>query len=252
MASRIAGVRRTPGMGVVVLALAGCGSDSTVPSAAGTTPGATVTSAPLPTDGEPAEKQPVETLVGGTATRCVVRLHGKGGSGGDTYEADRVTQVFPTGNADGWGARQWIYFPDDSYRAARDIVAAAATGGGCDAFVIDGFSNGAAFAAKLYCRGETFDGRLLGVVIDDPVPDNGTAGCAPSPDVRGALYWTTALGPQSRPGTDCEPIDWTCEGGTMVGIEAYAAALGLEVQASPHTEHEWYFDAPELSTWLSA
>jgi hypothetical protein len=186
------------------------------------------------------------------AALCVVRLHGKGGTGGASFETDGIVQVWPTGNADGWGARQWIYFPDDSYAEARDIVAAAAGAEGCDRFVVDGFSNGAAFAGKLYCRGETFDGRLAGVVIDDPVPDNGAADCTPSPDVAGALYWTGGLESQAQPGTDCAAIDWTCDGGTLIGIDAYAGLLGLDVQISPFTDHEWYLDAPEIAAWLAS
>ena len=179
-----------------------------------------------------------------------VRLHGKGGTGGETHETDGITEVLPTGNADGWGARQWIYFPDESYVEARDIVAAAAADAGCTTLVINGFSNGAAFAAKLYCRGETFDGRFAGVVIDDPVPDNGVAGCTPSAGVPAALYWTGGLEAEARPDADCGAIDWTCDGGTTIGIEAYAESLGLDIQPSPFTEHEWYLDAPEIATWL--
>ena len=100
-----------------------------------------------------------------------------------TSETDGITEVLPTGNADGWGGRQWLYFPDERYAEARDIVATAAVEAGCATVVLDGFSNGAAFAAKLWCRGETFGGRLIGVVIDDPVPDSGVVDCTPSPDV---------------------------------------------------------------------
>ncbi|HEX4982734.1 MAG TPA: hypothetical protein VFV63_13600, partial [Ilumatobacteraceae bacterium] len=202
------------------------------------------TSDSVPIDSGPGDSEPSDRA------RCVVRIHGKGGTGGASSETDGIIQVFPTGNADGWGGRQWLYFPDESFVEARDIVAAAAEAEGCTRFVVDGFSNGAAFAAKLYCRGETFDGRLVGVVIDDPVPDNGVADCMPSAAVAGALYWTGGLDAQAQPGTDCASIDWTCDGGTLIGIEPYAAALGLDVQPSPFSEHEWYLDAPEIETWL--
>jgi len=232
---------------VVVLASTGCGSD---PSA---------TSTPSTSSGTPAESPPPTSTVGvpdgtppGDGVRCVLRLHGKGGTGGETFEADGFTEVSPTGNADGWGARQWLYFPDDAYVEARDIVATAATEAGCTRLVVNGFSNGAAFAAKLWCRGETFDGRLAGVVIDDPVPDNGVAECSPPTDVAGALYWTGGLESDAQPDADCALIDWTCEGGTTVGIEAYAASLGLDIQPSPFTEHEWYVDAPEIGAWIAS
>jgi hypothetical protein len=229
----------------VTLAATACGSDT--PGTSGTS-GTLDTSVDLPepttTSGGPASPPP------GDGVRCVLRLHGKGGAGGATSETDGITEVLPTGNADGWGGRQWLYFPDDRYAEARDVVAAAAVEAGCTRVVLDGFSNGAAFAAKLWCRGETFDGRLVGVVIDDPVPDGGVADCTPSPDVAGALYWTGALEPQAPPDGDCAPIDWTCDGGTTIGIVAYAESLGLDVQPSPFTEHEWYVDAPEIGTWL--
>ena len=223
--------------GVVVFASTACGSGTTDPPAG--------SGEPTASDSVPPGTQP------SSDARCVVRLHGKGGSGGETHETNGITEVLPTGNADGWGARQWIYFPDESYVEARDIVAAAADDAGCTRLVLDGFSNGAAFAAKLYCRGETFDARLAAVVIDDPVPDNGVADCTPSAAVAGALYWTGGLDPQAQPGADCAAIDWTCDGGTMIGIEAYAASLGLDIQPSPFTEHEWYLDAPEIATWLA-
>jgi hypothetical protein len=221
-----------------MLATAACGSDTSDPQA-------------VPTDPTAADSVPAGTLTSGDL-RCVVRLHGKGGTGGATSETDGIIQVLPTGNADGWGGRQWIYFPDDSYGEARDIVAEAAADEGCTTVVLNGFSNGAAFAAKLFCRGETFDGQLVGVVIDDPVPDNGAADCLPSADIAGALYWTGGLDPQAQPGADCEAIDWTCDGGTMIGIEAYAEALGLDIQPSPFSEHQWYLDAPEIAAWLVA
>jgi pimeloyl-ACP methyl ester carboxylesterase len=223
--------------GVVVLASTACGSGTSEPSAGSSDP-ATASDSVLP--GTQAT----------SGARCVVRLHGKGGTGGASSETDGIVQVLPTGNADGWGGRQWVYFPDESYADARDIVAAAATEAGCTRLVLNGFSNGAAFTSKLFCRGETFDGRLVGVVIDDPVPDNGVAGCTPPADVPAALYWTGGLDPQAEPGADCAAIDWTCDGGTLLGIEAYAAALGLDIQPSPFSEHEWYVDAPEISAWL--
>jgi hypothetical protein len=176
-----------------------------------------------------------------------VRLHGKGGTGGDTVNEGDVTIVAPTGNADGWGARQWLYFPDEEYAAARAIVAESVAG--CDAVIVNGFSNGGAFAAKLYCRGESFDGRLLRVVVDDPVVDCAVEGCAPDPAVDVVLYWTGALAETAQPGWDCGEGDWTCEGGTTIGIDAYAAALGTDVLPSPHDAHEWFLDAPELDQW---
>jgi len=194
-----------------------------------------------------------DQVVGTTTTgivpseRCLVRLHGKGETGQETVQADGVAVVSPIGNADGWGGRQWLYFPEDEYERAIGIVRDAVEE--CRQIIINGFSNGAAFAGKLYCRGETFGGRLVRVVIDDPVVDGAVLDCSPDPTVEVTLYWTGELDVTAQPGWDCTERDWTCEGGVTIGINAYAAALATEVQQSAHDTHIWYNDAPELSQW---
>ena len=35
----------------------------------------------------------------------------------------------------------------------------------------------------------------------------------------------------------------------LIGIDAYAEALGTDVLSSPFDEHQWYLDAPELAQW---
>jgi hypothetical protein len=223
------------------------------PTAATEPAGATGLADTAPADTVPAGTSATDapgTGAGGAGVRCVVRLHGKGGQGGDTVIVDGIVELSPTGNADGWGGREWRYFPDDRFAEATAIVRDAIDGAGCSDVVVNGFSNGAAFAAKLWCRGETFDGRLRGVVIDDPVPDQATALCVPDPGVDAALYWTGALGSTATPGADCGAIDWTCEGGSMIGIDAYAEAMGIDVKPSPFDEHAWYWDAPEIVTML--
>jgi hypothetical protein len=197
-----------------------------------------------------ADSLSADSVAAAGAGRCIVRLHGKGGGGEPTRIVDGVAEVAPDGNADGWGGRQWVYFPDERYDEARDTVATALDAAACATAVIDGFSNGAAFAGALLCRGEVFDGRVVGYVIDDPVPDRAVEGCTPAPDVRVALYWTGALEPTAQPGVDCASIDWTCAGGSLLGIDAYAEAVDVEVSTSPNTDHQWFRDAPELAEWL--
>ena len=187
-----------------------------------------------------------------TGGRCVVRLHGKGGDGSSSTIEDDVVDLYPAGNAEGWGGRQWLYFPDEHYDEALAIVVNAVDDAGCTSAAIGGFSNGASFAAAIYCRGEDLGGRLRGVVIDDPVTDHGADTCSPAANVDAALYWTTALDRSAPPGTDCEAIDWTCLGGDVIGIDAFATNLGLPIQPSPFTAHTWYVDAPELVSWLSS
>jgi hypothetical protein len=192
-------------------------------------------------EGEVQEKPAVK------AERCLVRLHGKGGEGAAPSHREGIAVVSPAGNGDGWGGKQWLYFPDSEYDEALGVVENAVEG--CGRIILNGFSNGASFATRLYCSGEDFDGRLESVVIDDPVTDDSSKGCQSAPDVSATLYWTGALEGPGRPGASCAAIDWTCQGGRTVGISEYAARLGIRVKESPLREHEWYLDAPELSQW---
>jgi pimeloyl-ACP methyl ester carboxylesterase len=180
---------------------------------------------------------------------CVVSLHGKGGFGSSSQEDGSATLVAPTGNADGWGGRQWLYETNSQYSSARGIVAAAIDDNGCGRVVLYGFSNGAAFAAKLYCRGETFGGRVVGVVVDDPVTDHAVDGCRPAGGVDVKLYWTGALEPPDVAGWACDSGDWTCQGSTTIGIAAYASALRTSATRSPFSDHQPYNNAPELAAW---
>jgi hypothetical protein len=212
---------------VLLVAGAACGDDDGGAAATTTAAGAAVT---VPAGG-----------------RCLVNLHGKGATGAPTTREGDVTVIAPTGNADGWGGRQWLYFPAADYEAARRVVADAVAG--CGPIILHGFSNGASFAAALYCHGETFDGRLVRVVVDDPVTDHAVDGCAPDSTVAVTLYATGALERTAPPGWRCAEADWTCEGGETIGIEAWSHALGVPRQQSAHTDHQPYLDAPELSDW---
>ena len=172
-------------------------------------------------------------------------LHGKGGYGTASVVAGSgYTMVSPTGNAAGWGGRQWLYFPESGYEAARAVVRAAIDGDVCTRVIVKGFSNGAAFAAKLYCRGETFGGRVIGYIVDDPVTDRAVIGCARPAGVRVVLYWTGQI---AQPEGPC-PGDWTCDGGTLT-IDTYQQHLGLIRKASIYSHHQEYSNPPELSSW---
>ncbi len=187
----------------------------------------------------------------GSSVPCLIRLHGKGGDGGsDSVYQNDIKQLTPRGNDEAWDGYQWLYFPEDRYQETVLILNATVEEGGCTDVVLNGFSNGAAFAGKLFCQGEDLGGRLRGVVIDDPVPDNGTAGCSPAAGVEKALYWTGALAGPAPAGADCVSIDWTCEGGTSAGIDQYAQDMGADVQASPFSDHQWYWDAPEILSFF--
>lgn len=184
------------------------------------------------------------------AARCVVRLHGKGEAGAPpTVEGDGVAVLSPDGNGTGWGGRQWVYDTDAGVEAATGLVTAAVDEAACERVVVHGFSNGASMAAALLCTGEQLDGRLAGVIVDDPVTDAATEGCV-SPEVPVAIYWTGSLDETAPPGTRCDSLDWTCDGGVVRGIDAYAAHIGAEVTPSPYDNHRWYVDSPLPLTWL--
>lgn len=195
---------------------------------------------------QPAEEGAASAVANGD--RCLLVLHGKGGEGGESYVENDATKIFPAGNAsaESWGGRQWLYFPQEKYEEARSIVVDAVDG--CGQVIIGGFSNGAAFTAAMYCNGETLDGRLTGVVIDDPVPDHSADDCEPDPNVDVTVYWTGAM-VEAEPGWKCAEADWTCDGGETIGIDAYTQLLRVEKKASPYTDHQWYYEAPELSAW---
>ena len=218
----LGGMRRT--LAGLVLALAACNGDS--------------------------DTAPTTTTIAIQADTCLVRVHGRSESGAPAAMRDGYAELSPGGNGASGEGRQWVYFPEAKYTEARDIVTAAVDEAGCARVVLNGFSNGAAFVASMYCNGETFAGRLTGVVVDDPVPDEGSLDCAPADGVNAALYWTGAL-TQAEPGTDCDGIGWICEGGRVVGIDAYAASLGVAIQPSSNATHTWYRDAPELVAWLA-
>jgi hypothetical protein len=197
-----------------------------------------------PADGT-AEQAPSPADAGAQpGRRCVVFLHGKGGGGGPSLSADGYLRVAPVGNADGWGGKQWLYFPDARLAEVRASVASALEGAGCTRALVHGFSNGGAAAAKLYCRGESFDGRVQSYVFDDPVPDHGADACTPPAGAKATLYWTGALG-QAAAGWNCAEGDWTCEGGSTIGVQRYAQNLGLTVSKSIHSSHAPYENPPD-------
>jgi pimeloyl-ACP methyl ester carboxylesterase len=131
----------------------------------------------------------------------------------------------------------------------RAAIATTLDAAGCGRAVVQGFSNGGAAAAALYCRGEDFGGRVIGYVVDDPVPDGAVIGCQPRAGMKAALYWTGGL-PMATDGWSCASQDWTCEGGRTIGIARYARELGVEAAPSIHTTHAEYAAPPEVASWL--
>ncbi len=183
------------------------------------------------------------------AAPCVVHLHGKSGTGAATTTLAGVRHVCPDGNAAGWGGRQWLYFPEAQYKEVRETVRVAIEKSACERVIVHGFSNGAAAAGKLYCHGESFGHKVVGYVLDDPVPDHGVDGCKPDPAVKVRVYWTGAL-QKARKGWRCADEDWTCEGEHTIGIGDYARALGTSVERSVHQTHRPQESPSDYGAWL--
>lgn len=203
-------------------------------------------------DPEPAATAAVPAPPGSVSgsQRCLVYLHGKGGAGGDTVPGDDgVLIVSPSGNGTGWGALQWEYDSPANLGQAIASIRSSVDAADCGRVVVHGFSNGASMAAALHCSGDNLGGRLVGVVVDDPVPDAATVDCAPATD-RIVLYWTGALALAAPAGTHCVQIDWTCAGDVLRPIDAYASDLGAPITASPHADHQWNFETDLPTRWL--
>ena len=62
------------------------------------------------------------------------------------------------------------------------------------------------------------------------------------------LYWTGGINVPD--GWDCVAGDWTCEGGSAIGIARYEAAVGVGRKQSIYTDHRMYVDPPELHSWF--
>lgn len=185
------------------------------------------------------------------ADTCLVEVHGRSETGAAPRQEDGWAVLRPDGNEAHDPGRVWVYDTDEALAEARGRVTEVIDAAGCTTVALHGFSNGAAFAAALACTGETLDGRLVGVVVDDPVPDDASPDCAVDPDVEIALYWTGGLDVDA--GDSCDELGWTCAGGDeLVGIEEYARRLGADVQPSVHDEHVVHDSPPEPERWLGA
>ncbi|NLV56538.1 MAG: hypothetical protein GXY13_13100 [Acidimicrobiales bacterium] len=182
------------------------------------------------------------------AERCLVRVHGRSETGGAPVDRGDHAEVLPYGNDTAGDGFQWRYGTDDEVASATANIEGWIDAVGCEQVILNGFSNGAAAVGALHCRGETFDGRVVGVVIDDPVPDDAVSGCDADPSVAVTLYWTGGL-TEAAAGVSCDEIGFTCAGEELLGIDAYAEALGVTVTPSPHDQHVWYRQAPENSVW---
>ncbi len=187
-------------------------------------------------------------MVNPSAVKCLLFLHGKSGDANQSSDTGNWTTVAPRGNATGWGGWQWLYFPDSGYQEVRTILSNAVANSNCGQIIVHGFSNGAAAAGKLYCKDETFGGKVIGYIIDDPVADHSVEGCLRPAGVKVVIYWTGGLDGMPA-GSDCAAADWTCEGGSIIGIDAYSQFVGVSRKQSIYTSHQPYGNPPELFQW---
>lgn len=186
---------------------------------------------------------------GPSGKKCAVWLHGKGGSGGSPSVDGDVTWLSPTGNGDGggWGPAHWEYATSTTFNQAISIINTEIAPQACGQIAIVGFSNGAAMAAKIFCQGQNFSGRLVGVLVDDPVPDQVVDNCAASSGVGVRLIMSDELG-WITDGMAC-PGGWTCQG-TLYGRQTYQAKLGSSqvLIKSSHIPSTEVYDS-YLGTW---
>ena len=230
------------------------------------TPTPVATPTPEPT--EPAAPPPGQSGdAGSTGTipgeGCIVSVHGAGWPGPASVEdwGDK-TFIMPHSGNDEFPFF-WLYDGpylvysdnDDSYNASVDIIRTAIDENDCGPVMLTGQSNGAAFVAKMYCRGEDFGGRLWAVHADDPVMDAGVLGCDPSPTVIRTLFThSTELVEEAPtfPGLICSNRQsvygsWYCEDDQVLTLEQFEAEIGEESVWS----RELHIDPPtgELSFW---
>jgi hypothetical protein len=204
--------------------------------------------------------KPAVTTTNKTATpggrRCLIKLHGLTGRGQPTQDDGTVTLLQPQGNGT-WpeGGFGWIYYSDDrlpgtGYDQARaSILSSIDAVGNCGQIIVYGFSNGGAMAAKLYCRGESFGGRMVGYIVDDPVTDAGVDRCSPAAGVKVAVFHSRFMEDQVNGSTTCRPGNtWVCENNVRYRLSDYDARIGV-VGVIAAVEHDAGPYQPIIDGW---
>ena len=189
----------------------------------------------------------------------MVRLHGLTGDGQSARTSGGITTLYPRGNVkwnegSGYG---WVYYDDErfpgaNYDNALAKVTASLGGAECGQIIVYGFSNGGAMAAKMYCRGETLGGRVVGYVVDDPVTDAGVDGCAPAAGVKVAVFHSQYMDNQTKGNTQCRPGNsWICENNIRYLLRDYGTKIGTagKVVAKDHASGPY---EPVVASWWHA
>ena len=253
------------GVGALVLSI----GDEPIPAAApapapdattlrGTPPEANVSADPVPGTAPP----PVDAAVT-TGKKCVVVLSGAGqnndGAPETTDEIGFSTVTPPkrhddevTGSGAFWtydGAHDFGQSPDsgrEHYEFERDRVRDFMDDHACGPSLIVGGSNGGAFAAALYCKGEDFGGRVWGFYFKDPVWDRGVVGCTPSPNASHAVAVHSAWlkhAAENVPDNECDRMEevdfsdlnpqwyadnWYCQDNRSVSEDIWESETGVD------------------------
>jgi hypothetical protein len=180
--------------------------------------------------------------------RCILYLHGAGTSPGQLsdqqWESDLLYLRPASPNNE--PPHFWLY--DGPHNFARDVgdtnkpyndivdyLTAYLNRNECGPVMMHGASNGGGLAARIYCSGEDFGGRLWMAFIDDPVPDAGVIGCSPSPAVQRSLFvHSTELAEQAetfvnnRCSRTAAQYAWYCQDDIGFDVDEYEAHIGQE------------------------
>lgn len=185
--------------------------------------------------------------------KCSLHLHWAGGGAQpDQRDSNGYWKVWP-GSPDGafWlydGPHNSAYDPDSTADVAKynELVSYLKNfldARECGPVLLIGYSNGGGFAAKLFCKGEDFGGRVWGVIVDDPVMDEGVLGCRPSRNIRAVSFthstelkrqaeaavtgrqcsWDPPYSGTPRPG---QGTGWYCENNRTRTLAQYEELIG--------------------------
>jgi hypothetical protein len=152
---------------------------------------------------------------------------------------------------------------DEPYNELVRFVTGELDAADCGPIMMHGASSGGGFAARLYCSGEDFGGRLWAVMVDDPVPDAGVIGCRPSSSVQRVLFTHSAelareaaLFEDNRcTGSPTQPYPWYCQDDIGFDPEEYEAHIGQETILAREThvggnDPAYNFWSINLSWWF--
>ncbi len=180
--------------------------------------------------------------------KCTVLLHGAGGGSIGSadwgrYNNQPVALIQPRSpNGNFWlydGPHNFQFDPtssaDENYYndTVTSINNAVNTEGCTGAILLMGQSNGGAMAAKMYCRGYDFNGRLTGLILDDPVPDQAVLNCNRQ-NLKYKIYLysdglTNEANQAGGVNYRCSnmPSQWYCENDTALPRTQFEQAIGM-------------------------